>query len=59
MCLTIGLNFRNSTTHNKEVENTAAIKWLREQGHHYTLEAYYDGMDDMLHVTALTGNNLF
>jgi hypothetical protein len=59
MSLTVGLSFRNPTTHNKPFDNIAAIRWLRDNERSYTYEACYVEGDDSLHVTALSGNDLF
>lgn len=57
MSLTIGLRFRNPRTCDRHMDNELAIQWLREHGDAYTLEAYVT--DDVVSVTALSGNDLF
>lgn len=58
MLLTIGLSFRNPTTHDKRYANECAIAWFERYGRSYTFEAEYMG-DECLHVTALSGNDLY
>ena len=59
MSLTIGLSFRNPRTHDKRMSINDAVDWLARYGKCYVFEAVYNGEDDLLHVTALSGNDLY
>lgn len=59
MSLTIGLSFRNPRTRDKRMDVNEAVAWLTKYGRSYVFEALYNGEDDMLHVTALSGNDLY
>ena len=59
MSLTIGLSFRNPRTHDKRMSINDAVDWLARYGKRYVFEAVYNGDDDLLHVTALSGNDLY
>ena len=59
MCLTVGLSFRNPRTHNKVMDLESSQEWLEKYGRMYCLEGYYNGEDNLLYVTALSGNDMF
>lgn len=59
MSLTIGLSYRNPRTHDRLYKNGDAITWLGSHTGSYTYEASYNGEDGLLHVTALSDNDLF
>lgn len=59
MSLTIGLSWKNPRTRDKLFTNEAAIAWLNENRRSYTYEACYNGKDGIMHVTALSDNDLF
>ena len=59
MSLTIGLSFRNPRTHDKVMDLESSVDWLDQYGKMYWFEAYYNGEDELLHVTALSDNDMF
>lgn len=59
MCLTVGLSYRNPRIHDVVMGTREAVRWLENCGHSYMLEASYRDDDQYLHVTALSGNDLF
>ena len=56
--LTIGLGYRNPTTHNRKMSPAEAIGWIKGSGNHYFLEL---GMRDNgeLHLNAYTDNDMW
>ena len=59
MSLTIGLSFRNPRTHDKRMSINDAVDWLTNHGKRYVFEAVYNGEDNLLHVNALSENDLY
>ena len=59
MSLTVGLSFRNPRIKDVIMGTREAIQWLGNCGKSYVLEARYSEDDQYLHVTALSGNDLF
>ena len=59
MCLTVGLSFRNPRIRDVVMSTREATTWLGNCGKSYVFEARYVDGDQYLHVTALSGNDLF